>query len=826
MMTESKQQKQTQPLTAPPYHRVCVLGAGVMGAQIAALLADHGVYVHLLDLKSKEDINNPTSRLVHPSQRAQDAVLGLKTMKPSPLASQQSLMRIIPGNFSDDMSCVAECDWIIEAVVENLEIKKSIHAQIAQYKKPDVPVSTNTSGIPLQQIAQNFTSEYLDSFMGIHFFNPPRYMQLIELVQTEGQNLYADDVKRWCVERLGKTVVTVRDTINFIANRIGVFSLCSIIHHAEQFGFNPETVDGLTGKLIGRPGSATFRTIDVVGLDTAAAVAGNVYHHLKQDPYHSYYKLPDWMDDLMNLKYFGQKSNHRGVYEKSKDKQGKTHIRSYNPTTKSYMDQNPRSFLWMAEALKIPDLVQRVKFVISHEDEGAQLVWKALSDVFSYSALLCEDVGCSSPINIDLAMINGFNWQFGVFQFWQGLGVSQVAQRMMTEGLQLPQWLMQQLKEDPDFVFYKPDPFGVKWTLADVVGVKRQQWSPCLNEYVDCEPNTHRVPLLHYTSTGNDPRSVATNDAATLIDLGDEAFVLNFHTKMNAINEDLLAMIHLSVDRADQARLLMIANQGQAFSAGADLKMLLTLIDDENFSQVDEMLKNFQSAMQRLKISRVFTLAAPHGLVLGGGCEVTLHTNARYLYTETYAGLVEAGVGLIPAAGGSKELALRCYSLAQKYQTDPMIFLKPMFEMVAMAKVSSSAYHAMEMGLYDTHNTVVCTNRFRQIEDAKAYGLSAGITACSPVLAQGVKVAGEPGFETFRMMIYNMKEGRMISAHDALVAEKLAYVLCGGDLPRHTIVDEQWFLDLERQVFIELCREQKTRDRVAYMLKNGKPLRN
>lgn len=792
-----------------------------MGAQIAAMLADMGIDVHLLDLKTTDQ--------GHPSQRAIMAIKGLTKMKPPPLMSEQSARRITPGNFTDDMSCVAQCDWVIEAVTEDLAIKKSIHAQIAKYKKPHVPVSTNTSGIPLRQISEDFSQEYLDTFMAVHFFNPPRYMKLVEVISGGREGELFSEVSSWCLNQLGKDVVYAYDTINFVANRIGVFSLCSIIHHAQELGLNPETVDSLTGKLMGRPSSATYRTMDVVGLDTAAAVAMNVFRQVPDDPYHSYYQLPGWVNQLIEKGCCGQKSGHRGVYEKSKDAHGKTQIKSYDAQTDAYVMPAPATFPWMAEAAQIPDVVKRLDFVISHDDAGAQLVWRALKDVFSYAALLLVEIAGSHCSNVDQAMTSGFNWEIGVFKLWQGLGVNKITQRMLADGAPLPEWLTQKLATEPDFGFFKPDPFTVAWQLAPVMGRQLMEWSPDQDEYVPMiSVNVDRVPLLNHSGKDVDPRTLAVNDAATLLQLGAREYLLNFHTKMNAINADLLSMIQQSVVMAvEQADVLILANHGKAFSAGADLQMLLQLIRHNKFAEIDQMLQDFQSSMQLLKYSPVVTIAASHGLALGGGCEVTLHTDLRHIYAESYVGLVEAGVGLIPAAGGTKELALRCYKLAAKYQADPMIFLKPIFELVAMAKVSTSAAHAIELGYYEEHTTTIAFDRRGQIEAARALGLAAsGRRYSPPQQAAGVQVAGEPGFETFKMMIYNMLEGKMISAHDALVAEKLAFVLCGGDLPQHTKVDEAWFLDLERKVFIELCQEQKTEDRVAYMLKHGKPLRN
>ncbi|MCY4380745.1 MAG: 3-hydroxyacyl-CoA dehydrogenase/enoyl-CoA hydratase family protein, partial [Proteobacteria bacterium] len=731
-----------------------------------------------------------------------------------------------------NMSCVSRCDWIIEAVVENLAIKKDIHAKIQTFKKSaNVPVTTNTSGILLKNIAQDFNDEYCQSFMGVHFFNPPRYMQLLEMIPHPKTNLtLLTQLSDWCEQRLGKTVVQASDTINFIANRIGVFSLCSVAHHATELGLNPETVDSLTGKLMGRPASATYRTMDVVGLDTSNYVAENVLKQVEDDPYREMFNLPPWIKNLIEKGMLGQKSNFRGIYEKTKDDRGKTRIRSYDYVSESYTDQEVTGFPWLKEVSTIKNPFDRLNFLVNQSDKGAQLIWHTLCDLFSYSALLLDEIAHSEPYKLDQAMKLGFNWELGVFETWQGMGFHAVTQKMIDQGVQLPEWLKSKVN-DPSFCFFHPAPSSDEWLLSDLDNegkTKKMQWHPKSQTMKEVVTPPYYVPLLKKYQPEKDPRTVKGNDGASLLDLGHGAYLLNFHTKMNAINVPILSMIDSTMSLAKaQAKAVVIANQGRAFSAGADLKMILGLINEEKFLDLEAILNRFQESMQLLKFSHLPVVAAPHGLTLGGGCEVTLHADHCHLAGETYAGLVEAGVGLIPAAGGSKELALRCYRLAAEYDTDPMIFLDKVFKMVAMAKVSSSAYDAIHMGLYDKACTSVTFSRSHQISEAKSIALMKYRMGYQPPsYANKIKVVGEPGFETFRMMLYNMEQGKMISSHDALVAEKLAFVLSGGDLPRGTEVDEMWFLDLERQAFVDLCREEKTKERIEYMLKNGKPLRN
>ena len=811
--------------------RVCVLGAGVMGSQIAALIADAGVDVYLLDRVS-DGATTPGER----NHYALKAIAGLRTLKPSPVVSLESLKRITPGNFDDHMSCVAECDWIVEAVIEDLAIKQKIHLDVSKYKRKDVMVSTNTSGILLSDISRHLPSAYSAMFMGTHFFNPPRYTKLVEIIAHDSQNSTegsqaAQLLTDWICHHLDKVAVYGLDTINFVANRIGVFSLCSVARHAEKLNLNPETVDALTGKLLGRPSSATYRTMDVVGLDVASKVAANVYdskHEPFEDRGRESFVFPDWVKDLVSKGHLGQKSGFKGIYEKTKV-QGKTLIRSYDPETQSYTDLNPRTFAWMKEAQGKSRFFDRLSFLISCDDEGGQLIWHSLRELFSYSAHMVTHIADGDVYTLDLAVKHGFNWQYGVFETWQGLGFSQITRRMMNEGVALPPWV-QNVAGSETFKFYQPSPDSDHWILGPVQGLHNTAWNASLKRYANTSDRyVSELGLLNHYSE-DDPRLVEGNEAASLLNMGEGAYLMNFHTKMNAINSDMLEMIKQAVvitAKTKDAGTLVVANRGKVFSAGADLQMLLGLIQQESYDEIDHMLRQFQEAMQLLKFSVLPTIAAPHGMTLGGGCEVTLHAAHRHVYKETYVGLVEAGVGLVPAAGGCKELALRCYKLASEYGADPMVFLDKVFKTVAMAKVSSSAEEAIKIGLYDKASTTVHQSFSTHIDGAIQQGLLLKDHVYKPPLpAEGVKVAGEAGYESFRMMIYNMKEGKMISDHDALVAEKVAFVLCGGDVPRGTAVDESWFLDLERKVFVELCKEPKTVDRIGHMLKKGKPLRN
>lgn len=803
--------------------RAAVLGAGVMGAQIASHLAAAGVRTYLLDLTSDKGPEDPKlAKAIGKNVRNTRSILAieqLKKLKPSPILSQDALTNLIPGNFEDDLSVVSECDWILEAVVERLDIKKDIHAKINEYRRPGVPVCTNTSGIPLKDIISDFPEDYTQCFFGTHFFNPPRYMKLLEIIPHGASNMdLISQLSTWIERRLGKGVVYANDTVNFIANRIGVFSLQATVKHMTDLGLNVETVDALTGKLIGHPSSATFRTMDVVGLDVCSLVSQNVYDKVKDDPYRDIFLTVDWVKDLISKGALGQKSGSKGVFLKTKDENKKTKILSYRPENGEYEEANVEQFAWLGEAKKKKDFFERLSFIIDQDDKGGKLIWNTLRDVFSYSALLIDEIASSEPKRVDDAIRWGFNWEWGVFETWQGLGYDKILKRMKDEGVKLPKWAKEGVK------FYSPSPETKEWAASgpvDQFNTSREKM-----QKVEKPAHLYNLPLKEEK---DDPRVVLSNKGASLLDIGDGVALLNFHTKMNALDDQILEMIQKSVACVDQNfDSLVIANQGPAFSAGANLALILGLIDKGDFDGIDQIIRQFQAAMQLLKFAPFPVVACPHGMTLGGGCEVTLHASHKVVASETYAGLVEIGVGLIPGAGGTKELALKAYEQASMGENaDPMKFLEKAFKNIAMANVSNSGFNALEIGLYSKEDTTVTMSLDHQIEMAKEKALMMykhGYTPKSP--ATKIKVPGDPGINTFRLMLYNMLEGRMVSQYDAFIAEKIATVLCGGEVNEGTYVSEAWFLELERRVFVELCKEEKTKQRIEHMLKTGKPLRN
>lgn len=805
-------------------NRAAVLGAGVMGAQIAAHLAAAGVRVHLLDLPASEPHKDPKiAAAIGKNFRSTAAFLALenlKKLKPAPLASEKVLQNLIPGNFDDDMSVLADCDWIIEVVAEKIEIKKSILKRISEYAKPHVPVTTNTSGLSLEKMAEDLDETFTTRFFGTHFFNPPRYMKLLEIIpHPHTDRALINELTDWIEKNLGKGIVYANDTINFIANRVGTFSIMAAFQHMDKLGLNVETVDSLSGKTVGRPSSASFRTMDVVGIDVFAAVARNVGKYAPNDPYVATFTPPKWIDDLIARGSLGQKSKSVGVYKKEADAKGNSVILAYRPKEDSYAEQNPETFPWQEEAKKVQDTVERIRLIISHNDKGAQFIWATLRDTMAYSATLLEEIANGSPQSIDNAIKWGFNWEWGPFELWQALGFDTIRDRMLEEGIQLPAWVKPGLK------FYTPVPNSLEWHINGASAqfdAKKGRMEPITKR-------DHNFYLPRSQAAVDKRTTVLGNRSASLIDLGDGVAALTFHSKMNSINDEIIEVFQQSLEKVkSDFQGLVIANNGEVFSAGADLKQILGAIKENKFDAIDSLLRRFQGTMQQLKYASFPSISCPHGLTLGGGCEVSLHTTEQIVAGDTFAGLVEVGVGLIPGGGGTKELALRAYNLATLGENvDPMAFLQRAFLLIGMGKTSTSGQEAIEMGLYNHASAGVTLSRDYQVQRAKKRVLALAENGYRPRAPQAkIKVVGDAGIQTFNMALINMVQGRQISPYDAVVGEKVATVLCGGEIDAGQFVSEEYFLELERRVFIELCKEVKTQERIEAMLKTGKPLRN
>ncbi len=802
--------------------RAAVLGSGVMGSQIAAHLAAAGVRTYVLDLCSKEPPTDPKlHQVVGKNFRSSAAILaieGLKALKPSPLMYQKVLDLLIPGNFEDDMAVLADSDWIIEAVVERPDVKQKIHAQIAEFAKPHVPITTNTSGISITEMAKNFPEHLVCNFFGSHFFNPPRYLKLVELIPHSETNIeLMKALGHWIHERLGKGIVYGNDTPNFIANRIGVLNLQSTVKHMEKANLSISTVDALTGKLIGRPASATFRTLDVVGLDTYAHTARNVLQGCPDDPFRNDFKMAPWIEGLIAKGHLGQKSQSVGCYKKSKDAKGRSAILALNLRSGEYEAQEPQQVEWLKEAMSKSSALDRWRFILTQSDETANFLQSVLVDTLAYSSYCLQDIASGDPRALDQAMKWGFNWEYGPFEIWQSLGFNLMRERILKAGHKLPAWCKEGLR------FYSPAPDSDEWLATGPTFALN-----ALNGTHQAIERPTYAFHLPQKATKTDNRVVYSNEEASLVDIGHGIAALVFHSKMNAISPTILDASKRAIGTvSEKFNALVIANEGPQFSAGANLKVALDFVTQGDFKRLEGMIRDFQALTQLIKFAPFPVISCPHGLTLGGGCEIALHSHKQVLYAETYAGLVEIGVGLVPAAGGTKELALRAYETVERSENgDPSAFLARAFQLIGMAKVSTSAADAVEMGLFPESAQISLSfdHLVIRAKENALQMLAAGFIPKQP--RQRLKVLGDPGIQTFSLQLYNMEMAGFISAYDRHIGEKIAGILCGGPVDGGSIVSEQFLLELEREAIFELCRDERTQARIGHMLKTGKALRN
>lgn len=792
--------------------RAAVIGSGVMGASIAAHLANVGIPCLLLDLVPEGLLPQEAAKgfdLDHPSVRnrlATDAIARLRRANPAPLYDERFADLITPGNIEDHLENIASVDWVIEVIVEKLEPKRQLLAQIEQYWKPGTIVSSNTSGISIQEMSQGRTNRFQQHFLGTHFFNPPRYMKLLELIPGEETlTEIVDFMKSFATQRLGKGVVIANDTPNFIANRIGTYGLLVTFDEMTKGGFTVEEVDAMTGPALGRPRSATFRTLDLVGIDTFVHVARNVHEKVVDPVERAAFEVPEPILRMVERGFVGEKAG-QGFYRKVKSN-GQSTILSLNLQSLSYGEQTKVSGASLEAARQAKGAAAKSRALLTGHDRYAELAWKIVARTLLYAA---EKVGeiSDSIIAIDLAMKWGFNWELGPFELWDAIGLTKSIQRMQADDMAIPQWVLDWIAAGHES-FYEVD--------SDATYV------PQNGGRVRLEPMPNVIDLKRFKSSG---RVVETNAGASLIDLGDGVACLEFHSQNNAIGPDILAMIErsIAVVRTDFAG-LVIANQARNFCVGANLMLLLMAAQEGEWDEVDEMIRAFQNTMMKLKYSGIPTVAAPHRMTLGGGVEVCLAADRVLLAAETYFGLVEVGVGLIPAGGGCKEAVIRiAESLGPGEDVQPK--LNALFETIGMAKVSTSGHHALRMGLLRKTDGVV-VNGDLQIHTAKQELLRM-VREGSAMRGEEAKVAvaGEDGAAVLKLGARAMLEGGYISDHDFLIASKLANALTGGRVPAGTVVTERYLLDLEREAFLSLCGEPKTQARMQHMLLTGKPLRN
>lgn len=833
--------------------KAAVLGAGVMGAQIAAHLVNANIETLLFELPGEAD--NPNSNVIK-------AVEKLKKQEPAPLSIKSKASCIQPANYDQHLELLRDCDLVIEAIAERMDWKRDLYARIAPYLGESCVFASNTSGLSINQLAEAFPEDLRHRFCGIHFFNPPRYMHLVELIPCQASDAdMLDHLEEFLVTGLGKGVIRAKDTPNFIANRIGVFSLLATMHHGRSFDFGFDLVDALTGVLIGRPKSATFRTADVVGLDTLAHVINTMRDTLPDDPWHRYFEAPDWLQGLIETGALGEKVK-RGVYQKRNNE-----IHVLDRHSNAYRVSGAEVDEDLKRLLKYSNPVERFAALRSSQQPQAQFLWSIFRDLFHYCAVQLESIADNAR-DLDLAMRWGFGWNQGPFETWQAAGWKQIAG-----------WIQEDIDAGKSMAQVPLPPWVM--TIANnaqpVVHSNAGSFAPAADQlHARSQLPVYRRQLFPDRLLGEDTsygETIFETSAVRLWHTGDEIAVLSFKSKMHTIGIDVLDGIQQAVKEAEQNwRALVIWQTEPPFSAGANLQkaaekpkpeaqpgnapppppqpptafqMLLKklrkttqtavlqvareldladVLMAKKLAEVEAMIRQFQQTSQRLRYSMIPTVAAVDGLALGGGCEFVMHCDRAVATMESYIGLVETGVGLLPAGGGCKELAMRAAQSAK--DGDPFPHLKYYFQTVAMAELAKSAEQAKELGYLRFADTVVM-HRFELLHAAKAQASALAEAGYRPPLPmREIPVAGNTGIATIQSQLINMREGGFISEHDNLIAIKVAHVMCGGDLTPGSLVDEDWFLELERTAFMELLATEKTQARIEYTLKTGKPLRN
>jgi len=791
-----------------------------MGARIAAHLANAGMACYLLDMVPPE-LNAEERRkqltLENPSVRNRIVQAGLEAAKqsrPAALFTPESARLITIGNFEDNLAWCGEVDWIIEAVAENLEIKRKLFGRIESVRKPGTVVTSNTSGLPIGLIAEGRSEDFQQHWAGTHFFNPPRYMKLVELVpgpQTLPQVLAS--LQEVCDLRLGKGVVIAKDTPNFIANRIGTFSLLNAFNQMQALEMTVEEVDALSGPVIGWPNSATFRTLDIVGLDVLVHVIRNLYENVIDDESRELYRVPPVMEEMMRRGWLGEKTG-SGFYKRVKGS-GDSEILTLDWQKMEYRPRQRARFASLEAAGTIESTPERLAALVkaaldqTAADKASRFLWATLSATCLYAARRVPEIA-ERIVDVDRAMRWGFGWELGPFEVWDAIGVARMSKALVREGKQLPN-LVTDVLASPRKSFF-------------VTEKGRTQYFTPANTLRPLEEDAGVIVLkaLKERST-----VVKENSAASLIDLGDGVLCCEFHAKMNAIGGDTLAILQAGVARLEtEFEAMVIANQGPNFSAGANLMLLLMMAQEGEWDDIHVAVRQFQRANMAIKYARRPVVAAPHAMALGGGCEIPLHAARIHAAAETYMGLVETGVGLIPAGGGTKEMLIRANEHASGADTlDLLHALRPIFENMAMAKVSTSAEQARSFG-YLRPADLVAMNRDRQIADAKQTALALVRAGYHPAAPAEIRVLGEEFLAAAKLVIHMMIRGEYATEFDGVVARKLASVLAGGSITAAQMVPEPYLLDLEREAFVSLCGEPKTQQRMAHTLKTGKPLRN
>ncbi|MDY7043260.1 3-hydroxyacyl-CoA dehydrogenase NAD-binding domain-containing protein [Virgibacillus sp. M23] len=793
--------------------RAAVLGSGVMGSGIAAHLANVGIPTLMLDIAPKQLTKDEEQkgltlddRVVRNRIAAQSKQALLK-QKPSPLTTRQSLDLIEIGNMDDDMERLAEVDWIIEVVVENLDVKKKVFANVDKYRKQGTIVTSNTSGISIEAMASDCSVDFRKRFLGTHFFNPPRYLKLLEVIPTKDTDPEVlAFMKAFGENVLGKGVVEAKDTPNFIANRIGTYGLLVTVREMLRGGYSVGEVDSVTGPMIGRPKSATFRTLDVVGLDTFIHVAKNVYDQVEGEE-KEIFDIPNFVMEMKEKGWLGAKSG-QGFFFKKKDKSGST-IYELNPETLEYENRKKLKTAATEMAKQEKGSRRKLKTLISNKgDRAGDLVWSILKPVFIYSAELTGEIA-DDIVAVDEAMRWGFGWEIGPFETWDAIGLRKSVERMQAEGERIPEWVLQ-LLADGNETFYKTDNGNVYY--YDEGTYKQQKF------------NKKEINLKRFKDVNG---IIKKNVGASFIDLGDGVAGLEFHSQSNAIGLDIIQMVNYALEEVSKNyEGLVIGNQGKNFCVGANLGMMLMEAQDDNFFELDMVIRQFQNMAMAIKYADKPVVTAPFNMTLGGGAEVSLPAASIQASAETYMGLVEFGVGLIPGGGGTKELYLKqLRNMPKGIHFDLTKVANDVFEKVAMAKVSTSAAEARDNGYLDQRDKI-SVNPDHLLYDAKENVLALAKSGYRAPIREKIPVVGDPGYAAMLLGVKSLQLSGYASEHDVKIAEKLAYVLSGGRIKEGTKIDEQVMLDLEREAFLSLIGEPKTQQRMQHMLVKGKPLRN
>lgn len=791
--------------------KVAVLGSGVMGSRIACHFAGIGIQVLLLDIvasEAKEETNKALrNKIVNDSLQA-----AIKS-NPSPVYTTSVVKNITTGNFDDNLKDISTCDWIIEVVVERLDIKRLLYEKVEGFRKPGTLITSNTSGIPIHLLSEGRSEDFKKNFCGTHFFNPPRYLRLLEIIPTPDTDpSVIDFLMHYGDLYLGKTTVLAKDTPAFIANRIGVFGIMAIFQLVQKMDLTIDEIDTLTGPVIGRPKSATFRTADVVGIDTLVKVAKGIFDNCPDDEMRNTFQIPAWLQKMVDTNLLGDKTG-QGFFAKRKGEKGEKEIYTLDLKTFEYKPRQKSKFASVDAAKPIDDLKQRLKMLVTAQDKAGEFYRHFHYGLFSYISHRIPEIS-DEVYRIDDALMAGFGWEIGAFESWDVLGVAKTMQQMKAAGYTVANWVDEMLAAGNNS-FYKTE------------GSKKLSYSPSKEIYTLPQTGSKGADEAFIILSNYQDKIVWKNSSAKVYDIGDDVLGIQWNTKMNSIGGDVLAGINKAIELAEKNyKGLVIANEGANFSAGANVGMIFMFAIEQEYDELDFAIRAFQNTMMRVRYSSIPVVVAPHGLALGGACEMSLHSDKVCAAAETYTGLVELGVGLIPGGGGTKEFVLRA-SDEMHHDEPETITLKNRFLTIATAKVATSAQEAYDIGIYRKGLDEVVMNQGRRVAEAKRSVIElfeSGYTMPTP--RKDIRVLGRSALGALYAGVHGMWRANYATDHDVTVAKKLAYVMCGGDLSEQTLVSEQYLLDLEKEAFLSLCGEKKTLERIQSVLKGGKPVRN